>query len=140
MRTPGSRQRYSRSPAAYEQTHLTSLPPIPAGVSGPQYPATPISRAQKNRLKDGLFVESGAGNGTSTDALSVCFPTLFFAEGLNEGLNFSLVFGRRQRRPSTNFHSPPTPSAHLRATPCRGSPLHRVRVRELSAHLSALHS
>ena len=82
----------------------------------------------------------GAGNGTSTDALSVCFPTLFFAEGLNEGLNFSLVFGRRQRRPSTNFHSPPTPSAHLRATPCRGSPLHRVRVRELSAHLSALHS
>ena len=86
------------------------------------------------------FGESGAGNGTSTDALSVCFPTLFFAEGLNEGLNFSLVFGRRQRRPSTNFHSPPTPSAHLRATPCRGSPLHRVRVRELSAHLSALHS
>ena len=87
-----------------------------------------------------FFAESGAGNGTSTDALSVCFPTLFFAEGLNEGLNFSLVFGRRQRRPSTNFHSPPTPSAHLRATPCRGSPLHRVRVRELSAHLSALHS
>jgi len=77
------------------------------------------------------FLESGAGNRTSTDALSVCFPTLFFAEGLNEGLNFSLVFGRRQRRPSTNFHSPPTPSAHLRATPCRGSPLHRVRVREL---------
>ena len=66
MRTPGSRQRYSRSPAAYEQTHLTSLPPIPAGVSGPQYPATPISRAQKNRLKDGFFVTTGAGNETRT--------------------------------------------------------------------------
>lgn len=74
------------------------------------------------------WIMFGAGNGTSTDALSVCFPTLFFAEGFNEGLNFSLVFERRQRRPSTNFHSPPTPSTHLRATPCQGSPLHRVRV------------
>jgi len=117
------------SPATSSTTNIKHLQQNPNRV-----------RAQKNRLKDGLFVESGAGNGTSTDALSVCFPTLFFAEGLNEGLNFSLVFGRRQRRPSTNFHSPPTPSAHLRATPCRGSPLHRVRVRELSAHLSALHS
>lgn len=76
----------------------------------------------------GAILQTGAGNGTSTDALSVCFPTLFFAEGFNEGLNFSLVFERRQRRPSTNFHSPPTPSTHLRATPCQGSPLHRVRV------------
>lgn len=101
-----------------------------------------VAAAERHKKKGPDWVPFlfGAGNGTSTDALSVCFPTLFFAEGLNEGLNFSLVFGRRQRRPSTNFHSPPTPSAHLRATPCRGSPLHRVRVRELSAHLSALHS